>query len=193
MGFIQKNIGKVSFQAYTTDVNSTRLTGVPMGCAGSMTGSTNITEVEETCDGIKTDTHTNIDDLDLTLGLRFEPEAFRVLYGLFGLTDGYLEGVQVYKTTSVSKVFLMTAEISDFKGEFIKLIALPNVRATGGLAIAVDNTTREISFTDYTFKSYALDDAFYYERIVPNDDAGRLIATQWHSQWTEDLVLTPAP
>lgn len=116
-----------------------------------------------------------------------------VLRDIFGLSnEGLKAGVYSYGADSLSKPFVLTADVLDEFEAQTKLIAFSNCVAATGLKITVENGADEVAEVELEFTAMIDDNRkCYYEAIISElDEADKdAFVKQWHTNFTPDMVI----
>ncbi|EAC9742620.1 phage tail protein [Listeria monocytogenes] len=165
-------------------------TSIAFGCLGSIEGETELLELVKKCEGVETKKKTTPQKMSLTLTGHVRVDVLRDVFGLSN--EGLKAGVYSYGADSLSKPFVLTADVLDEFEAQTKLIAFSNCVAATGLKITVENGADEVAEVELEFTAMIDDNRkCYYEAIVSElDSADRdAFVTEWHTNFTPDMVL----
>ncbi|EOS9373537.1 phage tail protein [Listeria innocua] len=165
-------------------------TSIAFGCLGSIEGETELLELVKKCEGVETKKKTTPQKMSLTLNGHVKVP---VLQDIFGLSnEGLKAGVYSYGADSLSKPFVLTADVLDEFEAQTKLIAFSNCVAATGLKITVENGADEVAEVELEFTAMIDDNRkCYYEAIISElDEADKdAFVKQWHTNFTPDMVI----
>lgn len=165
-------------------------TSIAFGCLGSIEGETELLELVKKCEGVETKKKTTPQKMSLTLNGHVKVPVLRDIFGLSN--EGLKAGVYSYGADSLSKPFVLTADVLDEFEAQTKLIAFSNCVAATGLKITVENGADEVAEVELEFTAMIDDNRkCYYEAIISElDEADRdAFVTEWHTNFTPDMVL----
>ncbi|EAE9287320.1 phage tail protein [Listeria monocytogenes] len=172
----------------------TKFTGdtasIAFGCLGSIEGETELLELVKKCEGVETKKKTTPQKMTLTLTGHVKVDVLRDIFGLSN--EGLKVGVYSYGADSLSKPFILTADVLDEFEAQTKLIAFSNCVAATGLKVTVENGADEVAEIELEFTAMIDENRkCYYEAIVSELDAtGRdAFVKQWHTNFTPEMVV----
>ncbi|HFQ6441009.1 TPA: phage tail protein [Listeria monocytogenes] len=165
-------------------------TSIAFGCLGSIEGETELLELVKKCEGVETKKKTTPQKMSLTLNGHVKVPVLRDIFGLSN--EGLKAGVYSYGADSLSKPFVLTADVLDEFEAQTKLIAFSNCVAATGLKITVENGADEVAEVELEFTAMIDDNRkCYYEAIISElDEADNdAFVKQWHTNFTPDMVI----
>ncbi|MBC1904026.1 phage tail protein [Listeria innocua] len=165
-------------------------TSIAFGCVGSIDGETELLELVKKCEGVETKKKTTPQKMNLTLSGHVKVDVLRDVFGLSNV--GLKAGVYSYGADSLSKPFVLTADVLDEFESQTKLIAFSNCVAATGLKVTVENGADEVAEIELEFTAMIDDNRkCYYEAIVSElDEADKdEFIEQWHTNFTPDMVI----
>ncbi|AFN39949.1 phage tail protein [Listeria monocytogenes] len=165
-------------------------TSIAFGCLGSIEGETELLELVKKCEGVETKKKTTPQKMSLTLNGHVKVPVLRDIFGLSN--EGLKAGVYSYGADSLSKPFVLTADVLDEFEAQTKLIAFSNCVAATGLKITVENGADEVAEVELEFTAMIDDNRkCYYEAIISElDEADKdAFVKQWHTNFTPDMVI----
>ncbi|EAG8839284.1 phage tail protein [Listeria monocytogenes] len=165
-------------------------TSIAFGCLGSIEGETELLELVKKCGGVETKKKTTPQKMSLTLNGHVKVPVLRDIFGLSN--EGLKAGVYSYGADSLSKPFVLTADVLDEFEAQTKLIAFSNCVAATGLKITVENGADEVAEVELEFTAMIDDNRkCYYEAIISElDEADKdAFVKQWHTNFTPDMVI----
>lgn len=166
-------------------------TSIAFGCLGSIEGETELLELVKKCEGVETKKKTTPQKMSLTLNGHVKVPVLRDIFGLSN--EGLKAGVYSYGADSLSKPFVLTADVLDEFETQTKLIAFSNCVAATGLKITVENGADEVAEVELEFTAMIDDNRkCYYEAIISELDEAEKesFVEQWHTNFTPDMVLS---
>ncbi|EAE7102655.1 phage tail protein [Listeria monocytogenes] len=165
-------------------------TSIAFGCLGSIEGETELLELVKKCEGVETKKKTTPQKMSLKLNGHVKVPVLRDIFGLSN--EGLKAGVYSYGADSLSKPFVLTADVLDEFEAQTKLIAFSNCVAATGLKITVENGADEVAEVELEFTAMIDDNRkCYYEAIISElDEADKdAFVKQWHTNFTPDMVI----
>ncbi|EAC8303050.1 phage tail protein [Listeria monocytogenes] len=165
-------------------------TSIAFGCLGSIEGETELLELVKKCEGVETKKKTTPQKMSLTLNGHVKVPVLRDIFGFSN--EGLKAGVYSYGADSLSKPFVLTADVLDEFEAQTKLIAFSNCVAATGLKITVENGADEVAEVELEFTAMIDDNRkCYYEAIISElDEADKdAFVKQWHTNFTPDMVI----
>ncbi|TDR51732.1 phage tail protein [Paenilisteria rocourtiae] len=182
------------------DFDATRITNLgikfdgdtastPFGCTGSVEGETELLELVKKCEGVEVKKRSTPQKMTLTISAHIKVAVLRDIYGLSN--EGLQVGVYAYGADSMSKPFVLTADVIDEFEDVTKLIAFPNCTSSTGLKITVENGADEVAEVEIEFTAM-IDDyrKCYYDAFI--DELTPATADEyvelWHTNFTSAMT-----
>lgn len=169
----------------------TQQPGEKFGCVGSISGETESKEIVKKCEGVEAKKITIPQKMNLTVSAHVPVKVIRSIFGI--KNEGLKAGVYSYGADSIGDAFVLTGDVIDDFEDVTKLIAFANAVNTGGYSFSIENGQEEIAELEFSFTALVDENnKLYYEAFV-SELTDETIADTWHTNFTADLVTTPAP
>ncbi|MGG3943370.1 phage tail protein [Peribacillus psychrosaccharolyticus] len=169
----------------------TQQPGTKFGCIGTIEGETELNEFVKNCEGVETKKIVRPIRINLTISGHIPVKVARDIFGLSN--EDLKPGVYAYGADSKGKNFVLTADVIDEFQDITKLIAFSNCVSNTGLVITIENGADELAELEMEYT--VMQDSnkkFYYEALV-DELEDQTVVTQWHTQFTSDLVKATVP
>lgn len=165
--------------------DGTKETAIDFGCVGTLSIESEVVELSKNCGNTRLKSKSVTSYLNLTIEGHMSRTA---LENIFGLTNEDLKtGVKAIDRNSISKSFILTAEVYDFDRNK-KLIAIPNVNNVTGFVKEIDNGATEVPYVELELQAlYDKENKLYYE-AMETEITDETVKSTWMTAFSPELV-----